>query len=103
LEKPPVPVSVTFAYPRAFKLVEPQLTTSVTENNGAFTVKLTAEHPALWTWLELEGVDARCSDNFVHVTKDAPVTITLQPAQPLTKSAFQKALRVRSLYDTYLY
>ena len=94
---------VTFAYPRAFKLVEPQLATSVTENNGVFTVKLTAEHPALWTWLELEGVDARCSDNFVHVTKDAPATITLQPAQPLTKSAFQKALRVRSLYDTYLY
>ncbi len=92
---------VTFAYPRTFNLVNPHLAASVTEQGSAFTVTLTAEYPALWTWLELEGVDARCSDNFVHVRKDAPVAITVRPAQALTKDAFQKALRVRSLFDTY--
>jgi beta-mannosidase len=92
---------VTFVYPRAFNLSDPQLTAGVAEANGAFTVTLTAEHPALWAWLELDGVDARCSGNFVHVTKGTPVTITVQPAKPLSKDEFQKALRVRSLYDTY--
>ena len=92
---------VTFAYPRAFDLADPKLAAAVTEDSGAFTVTLTAEHPALWTWLELDGVDARCSANFFHVTKGAPVSITVQPAKPLTKDAFQKALRVRSLFDTY--
>ena len=81
--------------------MDPKLVASVAEADGAFTVTLTAEHPALWTWLELDGVDARCSDNFVHVTKDAPATIIVRPAQPLTKAAFQQALRVRSLFDTY--
>ncbi|MCX7006093.1 MAG: hypothetical protein NTY53_02400 [Kiritimatiellaeota bacterium] len=92
---------VTFVYPREFNLADPQLAATVTEDSGAFTVTLTAEHPALWTWLELDGVDARCSANFFHVTKGAPVSITVQPAKPLTKDAFQKALRVRSLFDTY--
>ncbi len=92
---------VSFVYPKEWKLVDPKLTADVSEDGGAFKVKLRAEHPALWAWLELAGVDARCSDNFVHVTKDGPVEIIVRPAQPLTKEAFQKALRVRSLYDTY--
>ena len=92
---------VTFVYPREFNLSDPKLAAAVAEANGTFTVTLTAEHPALWTWLELEGVDARCSGNFFHVIKGTPVSITMQPAKPLTKDAFQKALRVRSLFDTY--
>jgi beta-mannosidase len=92
---------VAFAYPRTFNLADPKLAAAVAEADGAFAVTLTAEHPALWTWLELADVDARCSDNFVHVAKGAPATIVMRPAQPLTKDAFQKALRVRSLYDTY--
>ena len=92
---------VAFVYPRAFNLLDPNLTAVVSEVSGAFNVKLTATHPALWTWLELDGMDARCSDNFVHVTKDAPVTIVVRPAQPMSKDEFQKALRVRSLYDTF--
>ena len=92
---------VTFVYPRALDLADPQLAVAVAEGNGTFTVTLTAAHPALWTWLELEGVDARCSGNFVHMTKGTPVTLTVQPARPLSKDEFRKALRVRSLYDTY--
>lgn len=92
---------VTFGYPRAFNLADPQLAAAVAEAQGAFTVTLTAKHPALWAWLELDGVDARCSDNFVHVTPAAPTLITVRTARPLTRDEFQKILRVRSLYDTY--
>ena len=92
---------VTFVYPREFNLADPKLTAKVSESDGVFTVKLTAKHPALWTWLELDGVDARCSQNFIHVTKADPASITVRPAQPMSKAEFQKALRIRSLYDTY--
>jgi beta-mannosidase len=93
---------VTLAYPRELDLLEPALSAEVAEQEqGQFAVTLRAEHPALWTWLELKGVDAKFSDNFVHVGKAQPQTITVRPASPMTKDAFQRALKVRSLFDTY--
>jgi beta-mannosidase len=92
---------VTLVYPRELELLDPRLKAAVTGQGGDFKVKLTAEHPALWTWLSFDGLDARCSDNFVHVPPDAPVEIVVHPAKPTTREAFVKALRVRSLYDTY--
>jgi beta-mannosidase len=92
---------VTFVYPGKLDLVDPRLSADVSEHEGQFTVTLKAEHPALWAWLELEGLDARCSQNFVHVCGQRPAEITVRPATPLTKEAFQRALRIRSLYDTY--
>jgi len=92
---------VNFAYPRAMNLVDPQLATAVTAQGRGFVVQLSARHPALWTWLELDGIDARFSDNFVHVTADNPAQITVQPTRPLSLQDFKAALRVRSVYDTY--
>ena len=92
---------VTFAYPRELKLLDPRLSASVSEKDGEFVVTLKAAHPALWAWLELDGLDARCSQNFIHVTADRPAEIRVRPAKPLSVEAFQAALRVRSVYDTY--
>lgn len=92
---------VTLAYPRDLDLLDPRVTASISESKAGYTVTLHAVHPALWTWLELEGADARFSDNFVHVMQDHPATINVCPAKPMDKETFQKALRVRSLYDTY--
>ena len=98
---------VAFVYPRQMKLVDPGLSATIAETPGntegpaPYTVTLTARHPALWAWLELDGLDARCSQNFVHVASFAPVSIRVRPATGLTKGAFQEKLRIRSLYDTY--
>jgi beta-mannosidase len=92
---------VTFVYPRKLELVDPRLKASVVQAGEQFAVTLQAEHPALWAWLELEGVDARFSQNFVHVTKEGPAKIRVTPARSLDIEAVRKALRVRSLYDTY--
>ena len=93
---------VTLAYPRELDLLDPAISAEVAEQaQGQFAVRLHAEHPALWTWLELAGVDAKFSDNFVHVGKAQPVTITVRPASTMTKDAFKRALKVRSLFDTY--
>jgi beta-mannosidase len=93
---------VTLAYPRDLSLLDPKLTADVTQTRpGEFAVTLHAEHPALWTWLELDGADARFSDNFVHVSPAEPVTITVHPAEPMSANALRSVLRIRSLYDTY--
>jgi beta-mannosidase len=91
---------VTLAYPREFNLLDPRISADVSERNGGYTVTLRAVHPALWTWLELDGADARFSDNFVHVMQEHPATIEVFPARPMGKEAFQRSLRIRSLYDT---
>ncbi len=92
---------VTFVHPRELELIDPKLSADIVERQGKFFVTLKTEHPALWTWLELDGVDARCSDNFIHVTKENPVSITVSPARPMSKETFEKALKIRSLFDTY--
>jgi beta-mannosidase len=93
---------VTLAYPRDLDLLDPAIMATVSEKGqGEFTVILRAAHPALWTWLELDGIDARFSDNFVHISPDEPVAMTVRPAQAMTKEAVRRALKVRSLFDTY--
>jgi len=93
---------LTLAYPRELNLLDPALSAEIAEKGPReFAVTLHAEHPALWTWLELDGADAKFSDNFVHVRKAAPATIVVRPASPMTKESFQRILKIRSLYDTY--
>jgi beta-mannosidase len=93
---------VTLAYPRELNLLNPALSAEMVEKGPQeFVVTLRAAHPALWAWLELEDVDARLSDNFVHVSTTRPMSITVRPVVPMTKDSLQKALKIRSLYDTY--
>jgi len=93
---------VTFVRPKHLDLADPQLSAKATmADNGGFDVTLTAKRPALWAWIEVEGVDARLSDNFVSLPGDEPVTLRVEPAEPLTLRQFRKRLRVRSLWDTW--
>ena len=92
---------VAFVPPKDFNLPDPHLAATITKSRGGFAVKLRAEKPALWAWLELRDADAKYSDNFVHVTASSPAQILVQPARPMSRADFTKALRVRSLYDTY--
>jgi beta-mannosidase len=98
---------ISFALPKELKLGDPKLATTVETQESRsgfnFLVTLKAEKPALWTWLELENAAAKFSDNFVHVLPDESVQIEVfNLDQQLSKDAFTKALRVRSLFDTYL-
>ena len=51
--------------------------------------------------MEIEGIEARYSDNFVHLPPGRPVAIIVTPARKTAPAAFRRALRVRSLVDTY--
>ncbi len=94
---------VTFARPKHLELAEkPGISAQVSANkNGSFGVSLKTKHPAMWTWLELNGVDARCSDNFINLRPGRSVQVTMTPARKLTAAQFKKKLQVRSLVDTY--
>jgi beta-mannosidase len=94
---------VTFARPKQLPLVEkPGISAAVVKlKDGSFRVTLKARNPALWCWLELDGVDARCSDNFVHLRPGRGVEVVVTPDKPLTVAGFRKKLLVRSLVDTF--
>ncbi len=93
---------VLFCRPKHLELPEAAIQVEVGEMDGpSFTVTLTADKPALWTWIELAETDARYSDNFVHLAPQTPVEIVVTPAAPLTRDEARARLAVRSLRDTY--
>ncbi len=93
---------VTFARPKHLELRDPEIGVKVAKAGAdAFLVTCKARKPALWAWLELAGVDATLSDNFVSLRPGEPVEFVVQPAKAMTVAQVKKALRVRSLVDTY--
>ncbi len=92
---------VTLARPKDLDLLDPKLSPRVAPTKTGFRVEITSETPALWAWLSLANTDARYSDNFVHLNGRDMVAIEVTPAKPMSVADFEKALTVRSLYDTY--
>ena len=94
--------TILLARPKAMDLRDPALSFDLKKAGDGFDVTLRAERPALWAWLALDGdPDAALTDNFVHLDPDRPATIHLVPSRPMDVGAGRKALRARSLYDTY--
>jgi beta-mannosidase len=92
---------IALAKPKELPLVNPELKTEVNGDGTDWTVTIKAAHPALWTWADVSGADARYSDNFIPIAPGAPARITVHLAQPMAKADFTAALKVRSLFDTY--
>lgn len=93
---------VTFARPKHLTLQNPGLSVKVkAATKKSFDVTVSAKKPALWTWLELDGIDAKYSDNFVHLMGGESNTIRVTPKDKASLKAVKEALRVRSVFDTY--
>jgi len=93
---------VSFARPKHLELLEPDITVEVSKDKEAnAAITLTAEAPALWTWLELRGLQARFSDNFFHLRPGRPVTVTVSADTPVSFGDIEQRVWVRSLIDTY--
>lgn len=94
---------VLFARPKQLELARrPGIAYRIADlADGSFRVTLAAKHPALWTWLEVDGRDARFSDNFFHLRPGRAAEITVTPSRVLSGAEFRKRLRVRSLADTF--
>lgn len=92
---------VTFVLPKELKLADPQMKTTIQEAKDGFVVTLKTAKPALWAWLTLSEMDAEYSDNFMHLTADAPIKVFVRPRVAMNKDEFSKKLQARSLFDTY--
>jgi beta-mannosidase len=94
---------VTLVRPKYIALQKPTIKTTVTKGRraGTFKVTLSSNKPALWAWAELEGADARYSDNFLCLRPGLPITIDVTPREAMTLTEVRKRLRIRSIFDTY--
>jgi beta-mannosidase len=93
---------VNFVKPKHIELADPKIAAEVRPaKDGAFEVTLAAKRPALWAWLELEGLEARLSDNFLHLRTGAAAKVTAWPAKKVSAAELRRRLVVRSLVDTY--
>ncbi len=72
-----------------------------TRPDGSFGITLAAKRPALWVWLELEGGDARFSDNFLHLRPGLTREIVVAPREQLPARDLHRRIRVRSLVDIH--
>jgi beta-galactosidase/beta-glucuronidase len=113
---------VIFDLPRRLELNNPQISLDIEEISRAtadeeiaslykdsedeqvlseqvYKLTLTSTAPALYVWLNLDGVMAQFSNNFICLKPDEPVEIYCSPLEPLTHYSFQKRLSVGSLYS----
>lgn len=91
-----------FDKPKWLRLADPGIRVSVEDTgHGAFRATLTAKRAALWAWLDAGPIDARYSDNFLHLAPNRPVSVVVTPTAPTTLEALKKSLRARSLFDTF--
>lgn len=94
---------VIFARPKQMELAKhPGIKyTAKEKKDGSFDLSISTKHPALWTWLELDGFDASFSDNFFHLCPGAAEAVNLKPCRKLSLSQLKKKLKIRSLVDTF--
>jgi len=93
---------VTFARPKHLALPDPEMTVEARKlRPGVFRCRLTARRPALWAWVEVEGVEARYSDNFICLPAGESAEIEIRTETHIALPRLRRGLRVRSLVDTY--
>jgi beta-mannosidase len=89
----------TFVPNKHLLLADPILTTNIHQEGDQLVFDLSAQSLARFVELSLAGVDVVFSDNYF----DVPAGRTIRATRPLPESIgeIQKALRVRSLVDSY--
>ncbi len=92
---------VLLARPKQLQLLDPQLSFTVSGSGTNYTVTVRAGKPALWVWLDIPGVEARFSDNFIHIAPGAPAKFNVQLTKPMSRSELLKTLQAQSLFSTY--
>jgi beta-mannosidase len=86
-----------FVRPKHLTIADPEIEWRMSGADGRYEITLTANKPALWVWLEVDGPRAEISDNFFHLYPGQPYTVTLTAENKIDKSN----IHVYSLYDTY--
>jgi beta-mannosidase len=93
---------ITFVKPKHMQLLKPKIKAKINKcPDGSYRVQLKADKPALWAWVELTGIEAVISDNFINLPGQKNISIKVKTKKPVNKKKFIERLRIRSLTDVY--
>jgi beta-mannosidase len=99
-----------FARPKHLLLQRPQFAVDLAPDEqaegssgrpAAYRIRLTSSTAAPWTRLELEGEEARFSDNFLHLCPGLPAEVLVWPGRAMTLGEVRAALRIVPLIDLW--
>ncbi|MGC8625901.1 MAG: glycoside hydrolase family 2 protein, partial [Phycisphaerae bacterium] len=85
--------------PKDLRLPDPGLTWTARKRREGFAVRVHTHKPALWTWLDLHDINAKYSDNFVHLMPDSTTQWMVLPKKSLSVRELQQRLRVFTVRD----
>jgi beta-mannosidase len=93
---------VTFCRPKNLQLEDPLIKVKVRRiKSGIFEVELSSKMPALWAWLELDGIEGQFDNNFICLEPGRKARILATARDAKSVSEFKAVLKISSLYDTY--
>jgi beta-mannosidase len=92
---------MSFAPDKHLALDDPGLTIAVEKVDEEYIIEIAAEKTARFVWLDLAETDAVFSDNYFDLPAGRTVTVTLPMMKRWSADRVQKALRARSLVDSY--
>jgi beta-mannosidase len=88
--------------PKKLELKDPGLTSGINPNaDGSFEIVVSAQHPALWVWLETDEFDLRLSDNFTPVFPGQPWKVIARPFESVSADRLRSTLKLRHVRQTY--
>jgi len=94
--------AVFFTRPKHIELENPYLKAEIIESDGKnHKVMITANKPALWVWIDIEGINAKYSDMFFHMLPENPVTISITTENKIDADDIIRRLKTYSLVDTF--
>ena len=92
---------VPFVPDKHLELTDPELHYTIGEIDGTITLDVTAQRLARFVWLEIEGADVIFSDNYFDLPAGRTAKVTLPKIEGWTLDRVRKALRMRSLVDSF--
>jgi beta-mannosidase len=92
---------VPFLPDKHLALTDPDLHYTIGETDEGIAIEVTAQRLARFVWLEIEGADVVFSDNYFDLPAKRTTTVTLPAIEGWSLDRVRRALRIRSLVDSF--
>lgn len=94
--------TIMHVLPREYELVNPELAYAVFEvEPNVYKVSISGYVPALWAWVEVDGIQCKYSDNYKCLAPEEIWEVEVRPCEETSMEQIMDALKVKSLWNTY--
>jgi hypothetical protein len=91
-----------FCRPKHLNLVSPIIDKKIEPvDDRHYSIEILTHVPALWGWIDLQGVATRISDNFFHISPKISKRIIIKVQSDLTMERIESAFKCHCLIDSY--